>query len=151
MRRKEVDAKTDVVNIAKYENAAMLAIGFHGRKAESKIKEGGHTLLGSSVEHNINFSPIPFLVCKMKYEQKNHFIFGVCVDGSYKSYEALQFTMKLVNPDDKVIAMYSPHIGKPKLIQQLGMIRDKELRKQHKKLRELCMSKSNQIPTQAKN
>lgn len=64
MRRKEVDAKSDVLKVAKDRRAALLAIGFHGRKSEGKEGKGGHTLLGSSVEHSMNFSTIPFLVCK---------------------------------------------------------------------------------------
>lgn len=64
MRRKEVDAKTDVLKIAKERRAILLAMGFQGRKAESNTKEGGHTLLGSSVEHSLSFSTIPILVCK---------------------------------------------------------------------------------------
>lgn len=111
MRRKEVDAKTDVLKQAKIVDAGLLAIGFHGRKAESKKKEGGHTLLGSSVEHSINYSTIPFLIGKLKYEQKENFIFGVCLDGSYKALEALQFALKLSTPTDKVIALYSPHLS----------------------------------------
>ena len=42
MRRKEVDAKTDVLKIAKERHAALLAIGFHGRKSDGQDKHGGH-------------------------------------------------------------------------------------------------------------
>lgn len=59
-----MDAKSDVLKIAKERKAALLAMGFAGRKAESKTKEGGHTLLGSSVEHSMANCTIPFLVCK---------------------------------------------------------------------------------------
>jgi|JI9StandDraft_1071089.scaffolds.fasta_scaffold803469_1 hypothetical protein len=89
MRRKEVDAKTDVLKIAKERHAALLAIGFHGRKSDGQDKHGGHTLLGSSVEHSMNFSTIPFLVCKTEFEQKESYLFAACLDGSKKSLSAL--------------------------------------------------------------
>jgi hypothetical protein len=36
MKPKEVDAKTDVMKVAREKRAALLVIGFHGRKSESK-------------------------------------------------------------------------------------------------------------------
>lgn len=110
MRRKEVDAKTDVLKIAKEKKAALLGIGFHGRKSDSKGGQGGHTLLGSSVEHSMNFSTIPFLVCKTEFEQKESYIFAACLDGSKKSISALEYLLKITNENDKIIALFAPHL-----------------------------------------
>lgn len=112
MRRKEVNAKVDVLKAAKEKNAALLSIGFHGRKSESREKEGGHTILGSSVEHSMNFCTIPFLVCKTEFEQKDSYIFAACLDGSKKSFSALEYLLKISNENDKIIALYAPHLSK---------------------------------------
>jgi len=76
-------------------------VGYHGRKGPKEDP----TVMGSAVQYMSIESYCPTLIIKdpaLRKDRPGGYRFGCCVDGSKKSYEALEFIRKVRGPEDPI-------------------------------------------------
>lgn len=75
------------------------------------------TILGQTVKYSAYNSKIPLIIVKKFYERNPGYNYLVCLDGSKKSYKAIEHTLKLIqdNNKDTIMLCFAPTPDRVKL------------------------------------
>ncbi|KAM3136001.1 hypothetical protein pb186bvf_011806 [Paramecium bursaria] len=103
----ELNVRNQILRLAEKNNVVILVVGFHGRKGEKQ----DITILGQTLRNSVYFSKIPLLITKKYYlrQDNNGFKFLVLIDGSKKSYQSLDYAIKLsFDSRDSITICFAP-------------------------------------------
>jgi len=96
----EDNVRNEILEIADFLKNKYLFIGYSGRKG----KKMDPSLMGQTVRNSLYRTKIPLIVVKHLYKRSdksaNGFNFLVCVDGSYKSFKALEVAINLAGSEN---------------------------------------------------
>ncbi|EAS03994.2 universal stress family protein (macronuclear) [Tetrahymena thermophila SB210] len=106
--------REQIISLCGQLQISFLFLGFYGRKG---VKE--QRGLTQTVSQACYHSKVPLVIVKNVFQRKETqsqgFNFLVCIDGSNKSYKALNYALNLAqNPNDKITICYAPTPDKQK-------------------------------------
>lgn len=106
----EDNVRNQILQLATELKVDFLFLGYSGRKGPKEDP----SFMGQTVKNSLYKTSIPLIVVKKLYKRKEKkdlgFNFLVCIDGSEKSFKALNVALSLCVKEDRVYAVTAPSI-----------------------------------------